>query len=307
MNLDNTRWFLTKNADNFPPKQRASYREQLETADEYILKRLLTIEFDPPRKMIWISLFLGMFGVDRYILEEDRTWIAKAITLGGFGIWWLVDLIRIVRRTQASNARKLEDVLHDREYLKKDKAKLSHGLLWLGFAFTFNLLFYFLYSKYYLEFFGDAYEPFTKTVVLVVIGFVLWVPGTLLTLDALLKKFDLSPVLHMLLLMIGLPLLIVVLTQSVNFITAWFLLGKEGYLVMSDFSAKTFGLLFISLYVGNVGGYAPTDPLRFFVQAVFSVIDLYWMPFVLLVGPILITFFPYKMSQKPDTTHWRHH
>ncbi|MBN2850738.1 MAG: hypothetical protein JXK92_08750, partial [Erysipelotrichaceae bacterium] len=73
MNLDNTRWFLTKNADKFPPKLRASYREQLETADEYILKRLLEIEFDPPRKMIWISLFLGLFGVDRYILEEDRT------------------------------------------------------------------------------------------------------------------------------------------------------------------------------------------------------------------------------------------
>ena len=42
-----------------------------------------------------LSIFLGELGFDRFYLGYIGTGILKLITCGGFGIWWLIDLIMI--------------------------------------------------------------------------------------------------------------------------------------------------------------------------------------------------------------------
>ena len=44
------------------------------------------------------SILLGWLGVDRFYMGYIGTGILKLITFGGFGIWWIIDLILIVTR-----------------------------------------------------------------------------------------------------------------------------------------------------------------------------------------------------------------
>ncbi|MDR3302609.1 MAG: TM2 domain-containing protein [Spirochaetaceae bacterium] len=45
--------------------------------------------------LLLLSIFLGGLGIDRFYVGKVGTGILKLITLGGFGIWYLIDLILI--------------------------------------------------------------------------------------------------------------------------------------------------------------------------------------------------------------------
>jgi len=40
-----------------------------------------------------LSLFLGWLGADRFYLNSPVLGVLKLLTMGGFCLWWLVDLI----------------------------------------------------------------------------------------------------------------------------------------------------------------------------------------------------------------------
>jgi TM2 domain-containing membrane protein YozV len=47
-----------------------------------------------------VSILVGSLGVDRFMLGHVGLGILKLITLGGCGIWWLIDVILIATKHQ---------------------------------------------------------------------------------------------------------------------------------------------------------------------------------------------------------------
>jgi len=45
-----------------------------------------------------LSILIGSLGVDRFYMGHVGLGILKLITFGGFGIWWLIDLILIATK-----------------------------------------------------------------------------------------------------------------------------------------------------------------------------------------------------------------
>lgn len=60
---------------------------------------------------ILLSALVGTLGVDRFYMGYILLGVLKLITLGGCGIWWLIDLVLIATDN-------LQDA--DGKYLKKD-------------------------------------------------------------------------------------------------------------------------------------------------------------------------------------------
>ena len=60
---------------------------------------------DTNKKVNWVltlimSIVFGTLGVDRFIMGHIGLGILKLITAGGFGIWWIIDLILIATKHQ---------------------------------------------------------------------------------------------------------------------------------------------------------------------------------------------------------------
>lgn len=45
-----------------------------------------------------MSVVFGSLGVDRFIMGKVGTGLLKLVTFGGFGVWWLIDVILIATK-----------------------------------------------------------------------------------------------------------------------------------------------------------------------------------------------------------------
>lgn len=104
--------FIMTNSKYFNPYQMVAISERLRAMDESKWPAIQMLQFKDPTTSIIVSAIVGSLGIDRFLIGDTGLGIAKLLTCGGLGIWYLVDLFLIMDATKAKNIETLQRYLY---------------------------------------------------------------------------------------------------------------------------------------------------------------------------------------------------
>jgi TM2 domain-containing membrane protein YozV len=103
MQQDRADMFIMTNAKYLPTEKIYMIKERLLAQDESKMSIIYSVELKDPMTILIFSILLGSLGVDRFLLGDIGLGIIKLITLGGCGIWTIIDWFIIQNRTRERN------------------------------------------------------------------------------------------------------------------------------------------------------------------------------------------------------------
>ena len=77
-------------------RDRVITQEEFDSQKEKLLDSSTKINSTDWLALFLLTFFVGVLGVHRFYVGKIGTGVLMLITLGGFGVWFLVDLILVV-------------------------------------------------------------------------------------------------------------------------------------------------------------------------------------------------------------------
>ena len=81
------------------------------TMDEEKFSLVSAVELKDPTTLLLVSIFLGVLGIDRFMLGDTGMGILKLLTGGCCGILTIIDWFSISKKTKELNFNKLMTLL----------------------------------------------------------------------------------------------------------------------------------------------------------------------------------------------------
>ena len=109
-------YYFINNKDRFPAEKIPLIKQKIHEidvrtggtmTDADIITVMDAVQTKTPTNMLLISIFLGGWGVDRFMRDEVGMGVLKLLTGGVCGVLWLVDVIQISQKVREDNFNKL--------------------------------------------------------------------------------------------------------------------------------------------------------------------------------------------------------
>ncbi len=103
--------YIMGNQKYFPTEKILYLKEKLAVVDDHKFSMLSTVELKDPTTVMLISLFLGTFGIDRFMLGDTGMGVLKLLTGGCCGVLTIVDWFTVSGKTKELNYNRIMQML----------------------------------------------------------------------------------------------------------------------------------------------------------------------------------------------------
>jgi len=103
--------FIMMNNKYFDSTQLPILKKMLLEVDESKWISIQMLQFKDPTTSLIVSLFVGTYGIDRFMIGDVGLGIGKLLTCGGLFIWTIVDWFMIQAATREKNMQKVHEIL----------------------------------------------------------------------------------------------------------------------------------------------------------------------------------------------------
>ena len=103
--------YLMTNQKYLPAEKIVFVKEKLLAADESKFNLVSAVEYKDPTTMLLVSIFLGVLGIDRFMLGETGMGILKLLTCGVCGVLTIIDWFSVQKKAKELNYNNLMLVL----------------------------------------------------------------------------------------------------------------------------------------------------------------------------------------------------
>lgn len=103
--------FISSHKDCFSKAQMAEVSDRASRVMDSKAEVLMSLKTRRCTAMIWISILLGVLGVDCFLLGRNGRGVLKLLTFGGLGILWVIDIVHIRQNTWAYNYKRFNNAL----------------------------------------------------------------------------------------------------------------------------------------------------------------------------------------------------
>jgi TM2 domain-containing membrane protein YozV len=95
--------YMMMNGKYFESHHLQEIRERLLNFDDNQWQMAQITQFKDPTTALLISIFAGVYGIDRFYIGDTGMGIGKLLTCGGLGVWAIVDWFLIQGATKEKN------------------------------------------------------------------------------------------------------------------------------------------------------------------------------------------------------------
>ena len=111
MDMQRVDLFIMTNQKYLPAEKIPFLRDRLMMCDPQHFMMVSSVEMKDPTTMLILSIFLGAYGVDRFMLGDTGMGVLKLLTCGCCGVLPIIDWFNVQNKARELNFQRIMAVL----------------------------------------------------------------------------------------------------------------------------------------------------------------------------------------------------